>query len=162
MGLTGRPCTIRSRACSSLRSGFVRVMTSLEVHSPQPPSTQSPHHLAPHHLPPTPNTHHQARKQAALDAKAKQRREKAAKGKAELQGSIDASKKLIDAAKKLDDEVRAAFQKCDVNGNGVIEMSEVEPLMKSLGLLKGLRSHRHEFMQRCFDKHDKNSDGTLR
>jgi hypothetical protein len=70
-------------------------------------------------------------------------------------------KQEIALAKQREVEVRAVFQKYDVDGSETIEMDELTALLEDLGLLDKLKTSPVEFAAKMFNEYDKDDNGVL-
>ena len=68
----------------------------------------------------------------------------------------------IRIAEEREQKLREAFDKCDDNRNGNVDLEEILPLLDELGLARRLKSDRIEFATQMFLAHDVDGSGELR
>lgn len=68
----------------------------------------------------------------------------------------------VKIAEAREAEVKAVFDKYDVDNSGTIEMEELLALLDDLGLVSKLQTTAKDFAIEMFTKYDANDDGVLR
>ena len=68
----------------------------------------------------------------------------------------------VKIAEAREAEVKAVFDKYDVDQSGTIEMEELLALLDDLGLVSKLQTTAKDFAAEMFAKYDANDDGVLR
>jgi hypothetical protein len=68
--------------------------------------------------------------------------------------------KALELAEKREREVKTSFERHDVDGNGMIELVEVLPLLDQLGMVQQLKSPKVDFLSNMFLQYGMSKDSS--